>query len=276
MSNRHVTQEAPWVAEQHPFLDPELPGPLVDLEPDWDQFDYEWSCLNSLSGNSESTSMTNPDWILSMTPMEDVLDPWSSMRDNTYYSEDRTLYQDMEASMSMSSETSDSSLALPSSNRKSSDHAPAPSSVQAESSALSPSTASQRSPEPYPTTQYTCSFCAKSFNKQKTLKFVPLIPIPTSSVLTIQMLTSIPKSRHKKQHIKPVQCPHPQCTYRTAENRDLDRHISVRHRHHTLPQLSVSSRFACQEPGCRSRGLSFGRKDNLQRHMTRAHSRLIP
>jgi len=252
MSDRHVTQEARWVAEQHPFLDPELSGPLVDLEPDWDQFDYEWSCLNSLGGNSESTSMTDPDWILSMTPMEDVLDPWSSMRDNTSYSEDKTLYQDMEASMSMSSETLDTSLTLPSSDQTPSDHAPARSSVQAESSSLSPSTASQRSPEPYPTTQYTCLICAKSFNKQKIL------------------------NRHKKQHIKPVQCPHPQCTYRTAENRDMDRHISVRHRDHNLPQLSVSSRFVCQEAGCRSRGLSFGRTDNLKRHMKKAHSRLIP
>jgi hypothetical protein len=183
MSDRHVTQEARWVAEQHPFLDPELSGPLVDLEPDWDQFDYEWSCLNSLGGNSESTSMTDPDWILSMTPMEDVLDPWSSMRDNTCYSEDKTLYQDMEASMSMSSETLDTSLTLPSSDQTPSDHAPARSSVQAESSSLSPSTASQRSPEPYPTTQYTCLICAKSFNKQKILKFVPLIPTPINSVL---------------------------------------------------------------------------------------------
>jgi hypothetical protein len=181
MSNRHVTQEAPWVAEQHPFLDPELPGPLVDLEPDWDQFDYEWSCLNSLSGNSESTSMTNPDWILSMTPMEDVLDPWSSMRDNTYYSEDRTLYQDMEASMSVPSETSDTGLALPSSNRTSSDPAGSPSAVQAESNSLSPSTMSQMSPESSPSTQYTCSFCAKSFDKQKTLKCVPFSSIPSNS-----------------------------------------------------------------------------------------------
>jgi hypothetical protein len=275
MSNRHVTQEAPWVAE-HPFLDLELAGPLVDLEPDWDQFDYEWNCLNSLGGNSESTSMTDPDWILSMTPMEEVLDPWSSMRDNTYYSEDRTLHQDMEASMSMSLETLDTSLTLPSSNRTPSDHAPAPPSVQAESSSLSPSTASQRSPESYPTTQYTCSFCAKSFNKQKTLKFVPLIPTPIKSVLIIQMLTSIPKSRHRKQHIKPVRCPHPQCTYCSAENRDMGRHILVHHRHHNLPQLSVSSRSVCQEPGCRSNGLSFGRKDNLKRHMKRLHSRLIP
>jgi len=250
MSNRHVTQDTPWVAEQHPVLDPDLSGPLVDLEPDWDQFDYEWSCLNSIGGISESTSMTDPDWILSMTPMEDVLDPWSSMRDNTYYSEDRTLSQDMEASMSMLSEISDTSLTLPSSDRTSSDLASSPSAVQAESSSLSPSTMSQMSPESYPSTQYACSFCAKSFDKQKTL------------------------NRHKKQHIKPIQCPHPQCTYRTAENRDMNRHIIVHH--HNATQLSVPSRFICQDSGCRRNRLSFGRKDNLKIHMKRMHSRLMP
>jgi hypothetical protein len=275
MSNRHVTQEAPGVAEQHPFLDPELSGPLVDLEPDWDQFDYEWSCLNSLGGNSESTSMTDPDWILSMAPMEDFLDPWSSMRDNTYYSEDRTLYQDMDASMSMSSETFDTSLTFPSSDRASSDPTPIPSVVQAESSSLSPSAASQMSPQPYPTTQYTCLFCAKSFDKQKTLKFVPL-PSILSNSFAVPGLTFIPKSRHKKQHIKPIQCPHPQCTYRTAENRDMDRHISVHHPPHNATRIWGPSRFVCQESGCRSSGLSFGRKDNLKRHMKRVHSRLIP
>jgi hypothetical protein len=274
MSNRHVTQEALWVAEQHPFLDPELSGPLVDLEPDWDQFDYEWSYLNSLTGNSESTSMTDPDWILSMTPMEDVLDPWPSMRDNTYYSDNRTLYQDMGASMSMSSETSDTSLTTPQTDPMTSNLDLSPS-VQPESASVSPSTVFQTSPESSATTQYTCSFCAKSFDKQKTLKFVPFTSIPSNS-FAVQGLTFIPKSRHKKQHIKPIQCSHPQCTYRTAENRDMNRHIMVHHPHHHATQLSVPSRFVCQEPGCRSTGLSFGRKDNLKKHIKRVHSRLIP
>jgi hypothetical protein len=40
---------------------------------------------------------------------------------------------------------------------------------------------SQMSPESSPSTQYTCSFCAKSFDKQKTLKCVPFSSIPSNS-----------------------------------------------------------------------------------------------
>jgi hypothetical protein len=134
---------------------------------------------------------------------------------------------------------------------------------------------SQMTPEPNPSPQYTCLFCAKSFHKLKTLKFVPFTSIPSNS-FAIEGLTSTPKSRHKKQHVKPIQCPHPQCTYRTAENRDMNRHIMVHHPHHNATQLLVPSRFVCQESGCRSNRLSFGRKDNLKRHMKRVHSRLIP
>jgi hypothetical protein len=43
-----------------------------------------------------------------------------------------------------------------------------------------------QSPDPNPTTQYTCSFCAKAFEKPKNLKFVTLAPIPSDSLSSLQ------------------------------------------------------------------------------------------
>jgi hypothetical protein len=77
--------------------------------------------------------------------------------------------------------------------------------------------------------------------------------------------------RHQKQHLKPVTCPVSSCTHRTAEKRDMKRHVSVRHPGH----ISVT-RYFCPETGCKYAREGFKRLDHLGRHKSRKHKKVVP
>jgi hypothetical protein len=98
-----------------------------------------------------------------------------------------------------------------------------------------------------PETVYKCETCSKVFSKKVHL------------------------TRHAKTHTKPVTCHVHMCTYRTAEKRDMLRHIDVNH-----PEYRQTPRSFCPVPQCKGAREGFSRPDHLTRHMGTKHPDLVP
>lgn len=115
---------------------------------------------------------------------------------------------------------------------------------------------------------------------QETLFPAPIPQSPDTSASSLHVcnvcakpcLDSQDLKRHLKQHDKPVMCTgSPTCTHRTAENRDMARHLSVHH-----PGKISLPRYLCPETGCMYAIKGFKRRDHLSRHIRRQHKRLVP
>jgi hypothetical protein len=65
--------------------------------------------------------------------------------------------------------------------------------------------------------------------------------------------------------------------YRTAKQRDMNRHIEARHRNTSFaqPLLLSDPRHICPVVGCRYARDGFDRKDKLKRH-EKVHARVVP
>ncbi|KIM95375.1 hypothetical protein OIDMADRAFT_148968 [Oidiodendron maius Zn] len=115
-------------------------------------------------------------------------------------------------------------------------------------SPIPPATESLSSPSP--SRPYPCSVCAQSFDKRHKL------------------------NRHMQLHDKPISCPI--CDHRTAKNRDMKRHVNVRHTNDEIPQSYLSKdRYPCPVVECKYAKEGFKRKDHLSRHLRRKHRGLL-
>ncbi|KAE8141226.1 hypothetical protein BDV38DRAFT_237580 [Aspergillus pseudotamarii] len=73
-------------------------------------------------------------------------------------------------------------------------------------------------------------------------------------------------TRHMRIHNKPVQCLHPQCNFRAAEQKDVRRHAVAAHSMWAKHQWKIEGPFHCDV--CST---TFTRKDNLRKHCKRKH-----
>lgn len=71
--------------------------------------------------------------------------------------------------------------------------------------------------------------------------------------------------KHLRSHIKPVKCH--MCHHAAAEQRDMRRHVE--HAHNAWAKRHG---MMTKDPSCQICGVSFTRKDNLQRHHRNKHA----
>jgi hypothetical protein len=145
-----------------------------------------------------------------------------------------------------------------------------PSETSNQSSSLTPH--EERIPSPSfskSSKTYICSICQphRSYRKLQLLKLV--FQLATFELNFFKLIHSIPR-RHQKTHTRPIACQDPDCTERFAENRDMNRHVSVHHRA-LLPQQL----YFCTERGCKYSREGFGRRDHLLRHFKKVHGMLV-
>jgi len=250
-----------------------FPGPGTVLYPDLNPwyndsgehccpFGREWDFLHLFDGNSlDFDWMSQPMGSLSTNQApEFATEPWPNQLDMSLIGnfEQPALPVDLEQTLFMPPTTLghvQSSLSAPFSSIYTTQNVSA--STSSMSSDFLPMPSTQETPFPVPIPQspntsasplHVCNICSQ--------------PCPSPQHL----------KRHQKQHLKPITCPaSANCTHRTAEKRDMTRHVSVHHpRHISAPQ------YLCPETGCKYAIRGFGRRDHLGRHIRRWHTRLVP
>ncbi|KAI9172178.1 Zinc finger protein [Paramyrothecium foliicola] len=91
--------------------------------------------------------------------------------------------------------------------------------------------------------RYHCTLCDKSYEKNSEL------------------------TRHMRRHDKPIPCIHNDtCGYRTAQQKDMNRHYWTTHREWARENNVPNTRVECDY--C---GETLERDDNLKKHMERKH-----
>ena len=128
-------------------------------------------------------------------------------------------------------------------------------------------------PDTQPDERYVCSYdgCNKLFSKPHKLRFVHL-QLKAFTKICQKKLTRLDCRKHEKTHNPLVNCPAATattpCKHKTAERRDMDRHLWVEHKRY-------AERHNIDNPGdkCDQCGTWFTRRYNLQRHLNEGRCR---